>query len=34
MSNRLKVLGILNSDWNSEKDGGRFICDVSKLFIN
>ena len=24
---RLKVLGILNSDWNSEKDGGGFICD-------
>ena len=27
---KLKVLGLLNSDWNSEEDGGGFICnDVS-----
>ena len=24
---RLKVLGILNSNWSGEKDGGGFICD-------
>ena len=24
---RLKVLGLLNSDWNSKEDGGGFICD-------
>ena len=24
---RLKVLGLLNSDWDSEKDGGGFVCD-------
>ena len=24
---KLKVLGILNSDWSSEKDGGGFICN-------
>jgi len=24
---KLKVLGILNSDWNSKEDGGGFICN-------
>ena len=29
---KLKVLGILNSDWDSKKDGGGFICnDVSYI---
>ena len=31
---RLKVLGILNSDWNSEKDGGGFICDGVAYKLN
>ena len=31
---RLKVLGILNSDWNSEKDGGGFICNGVAYKLN
>ena len=31
---RLKVLGILNSDWDNEKDGGGFICDGVAYKLN
>ncbi len=30
---RLKVLGLLNSDWDSKTDGGGFICDGVKYAL-